>query len=285
MLREHGFNETKPSMYGKFSMLIVRDIVHGELKSIFSDAIDGVGLPSRLQFVERLRRYVSHKDTKEAKALMKAHLESVIQAVLDSLDKHSGGESNRRYLNNLYQSAIRASGPCICICRRPEQWFTMLSSQHDYNLDIIAPRVARSYAQMFNSFANMLAEQDVNINLAREIREELKATLMEFGFSEEDEKKVYRACGNLLDQVDHRELRAEAFEGCCYDVAYNAAVQLANRGVKDSVAHLVILDQEIGDFVSHLFSIPVSKFDEKRIVFAEHVAIHFTRDLIPNLPG
>lgn len=276
MLKEHGFKDDKPETIDKLSMFIVRNVLLVDLRTILRASIKESGLLNRSQFVASLRRIAYRYDPENAIELMKQHVDNVLKAISDSLDGNKGGESNQRYLNGLYRSAIKVSGPSIQICRKPEQWFVALESQHELNIDIIAPRVARSYVRIFTSFADVLAEEEPDLEVAKAIRGELRATLMDFGFSSKDEKKVYRTCAEILEHMDDGFIvDPEGFGNYCYDFVHEAIVGLAKISVKDHMAHLAVIDHHIAYFLSDIFCIPIAKFDQKRIVFAKSVATYF----------
>jgi hypothetical protein len=384
-MRAHGI-ETKlgdPSMHDKISMLIVRDMIDDHLRHDLVQAVQQRAYANKAHVAHRLIRYsqkiVPPKGTTRQQ-MMLAHLDAVLEAVLESLDAYNGGQSNQGYLTRLYHSSMQSTMASVQIIRRPEQWFVVLENQQDLTVDVIVPRFAKSYAALFHILGSLIREEKSDLNqlfdeigsmkameydisrasirpgaciiearsivdlkkrqeaikhmpltkerlelvrtlkkeatekrakasrktmvlarllwnqekhkenianivregktiqIARQIREEMKKTLKSFGCSAMTEKKIYRGCAILIENYDAGHMTSEEFEEGIYNLVLGELKQIAKRSVVDSMAHAAVIDYRVADFISELFNVDRNFFERRRFDFAQHIAKHLNRD-------
>lgn len=367
LMRAHGI-ETKigePSMHDKISMLIVRGMLDDHLRHILVETIQKRAFANRIQVVQRLYRYalaVRPPKGMTRQKMMLAHLDAVLEAMIESLDAYNGGETNQGYLNRLYRASIQSTMASVHIIRRPEQWFVVMENQQDMNVDVVAPGFARSYTSLFKTFSGLLSDEEPDLNnlvdqmsaaknldaeiqkaasnpkasvlearailssvskkeaamksadasketrnlvrlmrkreklkaemtgivnegrtlqAAMEIREEMKKAMRSFGCSPSTEKKLYRGCGVLIEDIDHGIITPDEFDERAYDLVHTELRSIAARSVADTMAHAAVIDYRVADFISDIFNVNRDTFEAYRFDFAQHIARYMSHESEP----
>jgi len=284
-MEAHGISTDldEPSQHDKISMLIIRGALEEEIRPELVRVIERRCAGNRDQMVDRMYRYALHgiPEVKTWRSRMIHHLNAVIKAMVESLEAHHGGENNQGYLTRLYRASMKSMIASVQIIRRPEQWFTVLGNQQDINIDVIVPRFSRCYATLYQSFGHLLEDDEPNMEAAREIRDEMKKTLKTFGCSTATEKKIYRTCGSIIADIDRGIIRPEEFEERAYGVVYDELGGIAHRSIRDTMAHVAVIDHLVAEFISELFNINRDDFEKRRLIFAENIARHMSQDSEP----
>lgn len=281
LIRQNGLDDNDPRSHDKINLLIIRNVLKFEIRSILVACIQDRGLIRRNRFAASLKSYCTHGTLEERRNAMIKHLDAVLEVIYISLSEHDGGESNQRYLNNLYRSAMKITAPSIQITRKPEHWFIVLENQHDVNIDLIAPKIANTYVAIYEGFACECSQEKPNIDAIRAMREEMRNIMMEYGFTRESEKRIYRQCATIIDLIDEGKMDPKNFRSICYEIVRGEAVELARKGASDAMAHLAVIDHRVAEFLSDIFAISQKEFQKKRHVFAHKLAERMSQDSLP----
>jgi len=116
---------------------------------------------------------------------------------------------------------------------------------------------------------------------AMEIRAEMKRTMEAYGCSASTEKKIYRGCSAIIEDIDNGLISPDEFEEHAYELVHTELIDIAKRSVVDPMAHAAVIDYRVADFISELFNVSRDTMEGCRYKFAQHIASYMDQDSEP----